>query len=86
MQNDTLPTWNKKKAKRKSSIIAERSGVGKWKRGGGDVGDQADTLSSSSTYETNSYKLCTQQSKPLICCFSLIPYIAVMFCLFFPVL
>lgn len=38
MQNDTLPTWNKKKAKRKSSIIAERSGVGKRKRGGGAVG------------------------------------------------
>lgn len=38
MQNDTLPTWNKKKAERKSSIIAERSGVGKQKQGGGAVG------------------------------------------------
>lgn len=83
MQNDTLPTWNRKKRKRKSSIIAERSGVGNGSgEGEGNVEEQAGILSSSSTYETNSYKLCTQQSKPLICFFSLIPYIAVMFCLF----
>lgn len=86
MQNDTLPTWNRKKRKRKSSILAERSGVGKGSGEGEENVEEQTVLSSSSTYETNSYKLCTQQSKPLICCFSLIPYIAVMFCLFFPVL
>lgn len=65
----------------------ERAGVGKGSgEGEGNVEEQAGPLSSSSSYETNSYKLCTQQSKPLTCCFSLIPYIAVMLCLFSPVL
>lgn len=42
------------------------SGEGKGEGRKGETGEQAYILSSSSTCETNSYKLCTQQSKPLI--------------------
>lgn len=63
----------KRKKEEKDSLPLLRRGLEWWREREGEegTGEQACILSSSSACETNSYKLCTQQSKPLILLLSL---------------